>query len=85
MKDSERVLQSGDDSSFRRLGVDVNDKKFRKVYFRYRDMLSEFVGNGNLPTATIMQIAYSFRYPEEEKEVVAKKKRGRPKKVPVLA
>ncbi len=85
MTEKERVLQTGDDSNFRRLGVDGNDLEFRKDYFRYRDLLSVFVGNGNLPTATIMEIA--LRHPkvkpepeEVEAEVPVKKRLGRPPK-----
>ena len=89
MTESERVLQTGDDSNFRRLGVDVNDEDFRKDYFRYRDLLSIFVGNGNLPTATIMDLVvrHEDRVADKENDpaAVEKKPRGRPKKEPALA
>ena len=89
MTDDERVIQNADDSNFRRLGVDVNDVEFRKDYFRYRDVFGQIIGNGNLPTASILEIA--LRHPKVEKppktEVVAKRPRGRPpkKKEPALA
>ena len=76
----ERVLQFTDDSNFRRLGLDVNDEKFREDYFRnYRDPFTQIVGNGPIPMASVLELYKRHRS--------AKKRLGRPpkKKEPALA
>ena len=89
MTEKERTLQMGDDGNFRRLGVNVNDEEFRRDYFRYRDLFGIFVGNGNLPASTILEIALRHlpvssekaeAKAEEKAEESVKRPVGRPRK-----